>query len=219
MTAEQAHGFSFEKWVRDNFFDEFDASYTQLWDVPKEENTAAKCLLPSSMNNLPISIKSVKQGSVIDLGDARKQRDITYPFLFVVGFWRQTSPTEKTFTNIEVAKIEPHMWKKAWGHITPQHIEELDALVKIRSITPQEARAQAKEWKANHPEVSNNGISLNPKIDSKKQRRLQCSLKLDTFYAMCLPSSPTLFGKSFTMNPVLSSARFQTEEPTIESSS
>ena len=41
MSEVQRHGFDFENWVKETFFAEFEASYTNKWDVPKEGNVDA----------------------------------------------------------------------------------------------------------------------------------------------------------------------------------
>lgn len=74
MVEVQAHGFSFEKWVRDHFFSGYIGNYMQKWDVPAEQN--ASDAVPAAFRNLPVSIKTAKIGSPIGLGDVLRQRQI-----------------------------------------------------------------------------------------------------------------------------------------------
>ena len=67
MVEVQAHGFSFEKWVRDHFFSGYLGTYMQKWDVPPDRNNHAS--VPAQFHNLPVSIKTAKLGSPIGLGD------------------------------------------------------------------------------------------------------------------------------------------------------
>ena len=74
MVEVQAHGFTFEKWVRDTFFDGYSGSYMQKWDIPPDANTHAS--VPTAFRSIPVSIKTAKLGSPIGLGDVlREPRD------------------------------------------------------------------------------------------------------------------------------------------------
>jgi hypothetical protein len=71
-------------------------------------------------------------------------------------------------------------------------------------------RTKAKAWK-NRPTMATSAIVINPKIDSKTQRRIQCSLPCKTFWTAVgrepLPQeNPELWGHVFP-NPIKSSAR------------
>jgi hypothetical protein len=71
-------------------------------------------------------------------------------------------------------------------------------------------RAKAQEWKTK-PAVHTSTLVINPKIDSKTQRRIQCSLPYATFWNFAgrkhLPQdNPELWGHIFP-NPIKSSAR------------
>ena len=75
----------------------------------------------------------------------------------------------------------------------------------------EQGRAKAKEWKRVTPQVRTSRIVVNPKIDSKSQRRIQCSLPFSAFWQQTgrEPQKldyPDLFGFRFP-NPVRSSAR------------
>jgi len=74
MIEVQSHGFQFEKWVKDSFFGDYAGEYTQKWDVPAERNTSDA--VPAGFRGLPVSIKTVRYGSPIALGDAMRQREI-----------------------------------------------------------------------------------------------------------------------------------------------
>ena len=69
-----------------------------------------------------------------------------------------------------------------WGPVTLEHIKELDAIVRDKNLTFTEARRQAKAWLDNHADLlAKSEFSLNPKIDSKGQRRVQCSMSIAKF--------------------------------------
>jgi len=208
MIEVQSHGFAFEQWVRDALFGGYSGRYSQDWDVPAEITQGAN--LPPDVRGLPVSIKTAKIGSPIALGDALRQRAISRPFLMIVGFWRQHSAEQKWFEEIGWARFSVSSWQTLWGELTLEELGELDA--KIKSFGPdkhKEARQFAKNWKAAHQKLSH--IVINPKIDSRNQRRIQCSLPFKIFWEHAgrnpeRHDRPLLFGLPFN-NPVMSSPR------------
>lgn len=203
----QAHGVSFEKWVRDTFFNGYTGDYTQKWDIAAEANRSP--LIPHQ--GLPVSVKIVNYGSPIGLGDVLRQRHINEPFLMIVGFWEQKTKTEKWIVEMECLRIEPGQWNALWGDLSPARLEEIDALVKDTSKPYHQVRAEAQAWKDKVLPGLNSRIVINPKIGSTTQRRVQCSLPFDLFWELAgrepkVSDHPKLFGKAFP-NPISSSPR------------
>lgn len=208
MVEVQAHGFSFEKWVRDHFFAGYIGNYMQKWDVPLEQNSSDA--VPSAFRNVPVSIKTAKTGSPIGLGDILRQRQIDERFVMIAGFWKQQTPTEKWIVEIGCAVFEIASWQGLWGGLTLAEIQEIDRMVKNQSEHYSIVRTKARTWKK-RSSVATCTIVINPKIDSKTQRRIQCSLPYKTFWATVdrEPSpqkEPELWGQVFP-NPIKSSAR------------
>ncbi len=191
----QSHGLVFERWVCDTFFDGYrPPRYTQKWDIPAEANTRH--------GGLPVNPKAVKHGSPVGLGDALQQFDINEPFTLVLGFWRQEGGA-KRFVNITAVTVTPEQWRKLWGPVTRADLEKLDAVIKDRSLDYREARRRAQAMKS-APPFTQSLIVLNPKIDSKTQRRLQCSLRFKDIFAHLAPEAdpgvqpePMLWGVPF----------------------
>ncbi len=191
----QHHGVVFEKWVRDTFFEGYVPSgYTQKWDVPAAAN--------KSHGGIPANPKAAKYGGPVDLGDALRQFDINEPFLLIIGYWEQT-PVGRRMVHIVPIRVEPATWRKLWGGITRADLEKLDAVIKDRSLSPEEARRQAQAIKR-QPPFTGAVITLNPKIDSKVQRRLQCSLSFSDVFKIVAPGTdpaaqenPGLWGVAF----------------------
>ena len=176
----QQHGLVFEAWVRDTFFDGYrPASYTQKWDIPAAQN--------KTHGGVPVNPKAAKYGTPVDLGDALRQFRIDEPFILVVGFWRQEGD-EKRFVNIVAPRLEPDAWKKLWGPVTLADLRQLDAVIKDKSLTPEQARRAAQKIK-NAPPFTQSIIVVNPKIDAKSQRRLQCSLRFDDVFKHLAPDA------------------------------
>ncbi len=192
----QSHGLVFERWVSDTFFDGYRPSrYTQKWDIPAEANTRH--------GGLPVNPKAMKYGTPVGLGDALQQFDIAEPFILVLGYWRQEG-AEKRFVNLTAITVTPEQWRKLWGPVTRADLEKLDAVIKDRSLNYREARRQAQALKRRAP-YNQSLIVLNPKIDSKTQRRLQCSLRFKDIFTHLAPnadagmqSEPALWGVVFT---------------------
>lgn len=209
MVEVQAHGFSFEKWVRDGFFDGYAGNYMQKWDVPPEANTGGG--VPASLRNLPVSIKTAKFGSPVGLGDALRQRQIDSAFLMIAGFWRQRTATEKWFEEIGMVHFTPETWSTLWGRLSPAQLREIDRTVKDQALPYAVARQRAREWKRNTPAVASSCFVINPKIDSKVQRRIQCSLPFAEFWRQVgrnpqCRDAPDLWDSPFP-NPIRSSSR------------
>ncbi len=191
----QRHGLVFEQWVRDTFFGGYaPGSYTQKWDIPAAANTAH--------GGVPANPKAIKHGTPVDLGDALRQFDIDEPFMLILGFWRQEGD-RKRIVNIVAPVITPEQWRRLWGPVTRADLERLDAVIKDRSLDYREARRRAQEMK-NAPPFNQAVIVLNPKIDSKTQRRLQCSLRFSDVFKHLAPGAdsrpqaqPALFGTPY----------------------
>ncbi len=177
---EQGHGLDFEDWVAAAFFEPFDAGPpTRPWDIPAAANTRH--------GNIPANPKFTKYRSPVGMGDALRQFDVNEPFLLIVGFWEQTGPREKTVVNLQAVRVEPAVWRALWGEITRADLEELESIIKDRSLGIDEARAKAKEFKA-RPPFTGAAITVNPKIDGS-QRRLQCSLPFRAFFERLAPQA------------------------------
>ncbi|MDF1810944.1 MAG: hypothetical protein P1V20_01980 [Verrucomicrobiales bacterium] len=203
----QAHGVSFEKWIRDTFFDGYEGTYTQKWDVSAEANQSEL----SPEKGIPISIKMVKYGSPIGLGDILRQRSLDHEFLMIVGFWQQKSATEKWIVEVECLHIQPSAWNDLWGGLSADKLEILDELVKDMDVDYKTVRTQAQDWKKKVLPELNCKIVVNPKIGSTSQRRVQCSMPFKVFWALAgrepePGDKAELFGKRFP-NPIYSKPR------------
>lgn len=214
MPEVQSHGFDFENWLKTTFFQKFEISYSHKWDIPKEYNNLEK--VPESFRHLPVSIKTCKNNSPISLGDALRQFQIDENFLLIVGFWEQ-SGIYKNFVSVEAVKITPSEWRNLFDPLSLEDLQTLDSVIKNKTIHYSEVRKTAKDIKASFLPAK---IVLNPKIDSKTQRRLQCSLPFKTFWQDFAKKEPyrniacSLFGEKVP-NPFVSGQR--TFKPKLKS--
>lgn len=180
MPEVQRHGFTFEEWVRKQFFGGYQAaSYTGHWDVPAERN--------EKFGNVAVSIKTAKFGSPVGFGDALRQFSIREDFLLIVGYWKQEG-RNKRIVNAIATPITTHTWASLWSPITLNDLRELDAAIKDRTIGYHEARRRAQAIKT-APPFASAAITLNPKIDSKTQRRLQCSIGFALMFDRVVPNA------------------------------
>lgn len=176
MSEVQLHGFDFENWIKKTFFAEFSVSYSNKWDVPAEFNRLG--IVPEAFRNLPVSMKTCKNRSPIAFGDALRQIEIDEDFLLIVGFWEQ-SGGDKNFVAVEAVKITAQSWRNLFQPLTEAELKLFDSTIKNKELHYAEVRKMAKEIKQSFAPTK---IILNPKIDSKMQRRLQCSLPFNVFW-------------------------------------
>jgi hypothetical protein len=101
----------------------------------------------------------------------------------VVGVWKQISKTQKKYSAIYEIEFDPKTYKNVWGNMTADILEPFVEYVK--SIEPgKEAQiANQKIWKEKrksiYDKVEGCVMKIDAKIDSKNQRRVQCSVTID----------------------------------------
>jgi hypothetical protein len=178
----QNHGVLFEDSViraitglsKDEYQNKLENAYTASMDVVKGIESEAD-----------YSIKVSKDGKSIGCGDLlrfmRHSRD--GEFTMVVGAWRQISPTVKRYNTIYEFNITPADYTKLWAGITEEVIQPF--VDYVRSIEPGKSAqlANRKLWKERRQAIYDahgRGLcAIDAKIDSKNQRRVQCSIKID----------------------------------------
>lgn len=191
----QSHGLLFEKWLRDTFFGGYTPKgYTQKWDIPAQFNP--------NHGRIPVNPKATKYGAPVDFGDALRQLEIVEKeerFLVIVGFWEQTTKSEKRWVNVQAVDVAPSTWARLWAPIQRSDLDALVAVIKDKSLSLDEARKRAKAIKS-QPPFAEAIMQVNPKIDGS-QRRLQCSLRFDDFFKHLAPGAdpakqeqPSVFG-------------------------
>ncbi|BCB96829.1 hypothetical protein JZK55_17510 [Dissulfurispira thermophila] len=180
----QRHGFGFEDWLKRTFLD---IHYTSEWDIPQELNP--------NRSGGPISIKTAKWKGAIYFGDALRRFRINSDFTLIVGFWEPIGK-KKRIVKIVEQFVSLDEWQRLWAPFTENDLTKLDSLIKDRSMSPDQTRQRIKKEllrlkNANHWGI----ITLNPKIDSKTQRRLQCSLSFSNFFKELLRVDPAFVSK------------------------
>lgn len=215
MSEVQLHGFDFENWIKKTFFADFTVSYSNKWDVPAEFNRLE--VVPEAFRHLPVSIKTCKNGCPIGFGDALRQFKVEEDFLLIVGFWEQ-SGGDKNFVAVEAVKVTAQSWRNLFLPLTEAELKLLDSTIKNKETHYVEVRKAAKEIKQSFAPTR---IILNPKINSKTQRRLQCSLPFGVFWSDFAKKEPyrnvesSLFGERVP-NPFVSGARVFKSKPKLD---
>jgi hypothetical protein len=151
--------------------------YTHKWDLPAELN-------PDSSGG-PISIKTAKWNSGIGFGDARRQFQIDQKFTLLVGFWEQGGSQKRVVKVVSVV-VMPDLWASLWKPVKFADLQKLDEQIKDRNLHYKAARRIANTT-VNMPPFTDSVFRANRKIDSKGQRRLQCSLTQKNFFDYLAP--------------------------------
>lgn len=158
-TERQAHGFRFETAVINELNLTVYGDYTSTWDALDKET--------------PISIKCISSTGNIDCGSVvRMFEHFNNPgWEMIVGRHQN-----KILTSVHRYLFDKEVCDKLTGDLTLEEVRDLDSCIKtFGEGHHEEAREVAKEWKAENK--SRMGLlTIQPKIDSKRQRRVQCGI-------------------------------------------
>ena len=167
----QKHGFIFENDIRKNVFQlEEHPNNTDIHDINCEQN--------KFNNSENISIKSTSSSN-IDCGDIL--RFFNYDFsktntIILVQYIQQGNL--KVIKNIYEINYTKEMHKELFGSISRTELENY--IKQIKSIAPGKCdkviRKDYIEKKKQLQSEYNMRINISPKVDSKSQRRVQCSI-------------------------------------------
>jgi hypothetical protein len=170
----QKHGFVWEKDILCNIYgatkEELkEIKYTNRIDLPAHLNRLDKC---------NISVKTTKDENTVCMADCLRVFDAVSsgtPKHMVVVHYEQIQNIKKIINITEVDLTDTR--DLLFGTLTRSQIEELDKLVKSvpkgRAPNPQEKNEI--DSLRDYLRGLSGAILLNVKIDSKNQRRLQCS--------------------------------------------
>jgi hypothetical protein len=178
MSTSQFHGKVFEREVIRTCFgvDPDSISPDEVFDIPL--GIACTQLTPLSH---PVSIKTFKRVNIC-LSDARRIWAWQGSLMLVLGLYVQAGGVKRVVAVHElVLSMNNQTRTLLFGSVSLAEVKAFHdsmALSNFPRGTHSAARALAQATKASM--ASRLGcIQLNPKIDSKTQRRLQCSARLD----------------------------------------
>ena len=138
---------------------------------------------------LSISDYSIKttNGNKIDCGDVLRRRQET-DYILVVGVYEQVGDN-KVFHTEYTFYIKPEHEQKLWGRMNYNQLAEYDDYIKnipAGKKAQQETKTERTVLK-NCIEDKNALVKIHPKVDSKKQRRVQCSVKIKELIKADIP--------------------------------
>lgn len=192
MSTNQLHGKTFEREVITTCFgvsEELADSFpnTALFDIPFGVVTCQH----SSGNPVSIktaAIKAAKRAATVCLADARRVWSWDRPVVLVVGLYAQVG-MDKVFHTIYEFQFELDAAQRTKLYGSVSLLEVSDFHNGLKTFGPgAEAGKLGQKWarETKKPLKRRLGvIQLNQKIDSKRQRRLQCSAKLIDLEQAC----------------------------------
>ena len=142
---------------------------------------------------LSVSDYSIKTtgGNVVDCGDILRRRQ-EEKYNLVVAVWEQVGMT-KVFHTEYTFYISPSDTQKLWGRMNYNLLA--DYVNYIKNIpagkTAQQETKKERTLLANCVGDKNALFRIHPKVDSKKQRRVQCSLKIKQLIKAGIPHKVT----------------------------
>ena len=175
---EQNHGVVFESRIilahtgvtKDEYQSKLKSAYTASMDIQK-----------GILSDKNYSVKACKEAKKIYCGDALRFyahcRDDD--FTIIMGAWKQTSKTMKTFYQIIEVDISKDKFSELWSDVEESALENFVNYVKSIPSGKQGQLDNKSKWKKLRDELykDNQGlIRIDAKIDSKSQRRVQCSI-------------------------------------------
>lgn len=195
MPASQSHGFVWEEEViRAYGLDPSSLKgYTRAHDIPADRNTHAP--------GVNVSIKTAG-GKSVDMGDVLRIWNETapgaQPLQLIVLFYTQGGVTQddttKTLRGISTVDLTGRQ-ADLFGYVSK---EELEAYVaSVKAIPPGELTAEAREvyrGAASKLNAKMGYLHVRPKVDSKNQRRVQCSFPNFPAFLPSMDESCTING-------------------------
>jgi hypothetical protein len=186
----QSHGNQFEDLI---LFEITGLTKEQYQPLLKGGYTAPMDIERGIHSDHNYSIKTSKNGKTIGCGDILRFRThcSSTEFKLLVGAWRQSSVSTKTYTGIYEFNISPSVENLLWGNLTTEAMMPFVSYVKAIPPGKQAQTVHKQEWKSRRDQLLdkyNSGIiNINAKIDSGNQRRIQCSLKTDDLIRVGVP--------------------------------
>jgi len=169
----QKHGFTWENEIKNKVYGlPIEKNNTETHDIQRTKN---------KVEDANVSIKTTVSGTVC-CGDVLRFYDYNFNetnTIIIINYKQEG--TEKVIKEIIEVEYTKEMHEHLFGMLTRKDLEEFRKSVKSVPYFHPEINRYRKEIQKKKKEVTkntNSKIVLNPKIDSKDQRRVQCSFKL-----------------------------------------
>ena len=171
----QAHGNYFEDikireltgFSKDEYDSMKDNGYTSSMDIVK-----------GLYSDRDVSVKTAK-GRKVDCGDILRRRSET-EYDIIIGVWDQVGD-KKIFHTEYTFHIKPEHETLLWGKMSYEKLREFNDYIKSipEGRTAQQDTKVERQLLKTITEDANAQMKIHPKVDSKKQRRVQCSFNID----------------------------------------
>ena len=171
----QAHGNYFEDikireltgFSKDEYDSMKDNGYTSSMDIVKGLHS-----------DRDVSVKTAK-GRKVDCGDILRRRSET-EYDIIIGVWDQVG-NKKIFHTEYTFHIKPEHETLLWGKMSYEKLREFNDYIKSipEGRTAQQNTKVERQLLKTITEDANAQMKIHPKVDSKKQRRVQCSFNID----------------------------------------
>ena len=171
----QAHGNYFEDlkireltgFSKDEYDSMKDNGYTSSMDIVKGLHS-----------DKDVSIKTAK-GRKVDCGDILRRRSET-EYDIIIGVWDQVGD-RKIFHTEYTFHIKPEHETLLWGRMSYEKLREFNEYIKSipEGRTAQQETKVERQVLKTITEDADAQMKIHPKVDSKKQRRVQCSVNID----------------------------------------
>ena len=171
----QAHGNYFEDikireltgFSKDEYDSMKDNGYTSSMDIVKGLHS-----------DRDVSVKTEK-GRKVDCGDILRRRSET-EYDIIIGVWDQVGD-KKIFHTEYTFHIKPKHETLLWGKMSYEKLREFNDYIKSipEGRTAQQDTKVERQLLKTITEDANAQMKIHPKVDSKKQRRVQCSFNID----------------------------------------
>ncbi len=188
MAASQQHGLMFEAAIFQEVARRLGPAGSPPPGMPSDPT--ARFDLPAwrdpTCAGLPTSIKVTRRGKGkirVDMADARRTvalADVPM-WRLLLGIFDQIG-NQKVVSEIREYLIPGELWAEVTGDVPPNMVSRFHEAIK--EGTHEEARKKAAEWKGKMNEIYPSALKWAAKIDSKSQRRLQCTLPLAELEAL-----------------------------------
>jgi len=175
MSEVQAHGNAYE-----------DLKIRELTGLSKNEYdnlkpngyTSSFDLVEGIIVSYNASIKSTGKKTVECADILKRMEEVEYRL--IVGCYKQQGSNKVFHTEYEFF-VTPEDYPKLWGSMTYENVKPFVDYVKSIPHGREAQKNTLKERKILQEQIQckNSLMRINPKVDSKKQRRVQCSFKLD----------------------------------------
>ena len=125
-----------------------------------------------------VSIKTAK-GRKVDCGDILRRRSET-EYDIIIGVWDQVGD-RKIFHTEYTFHIKPEHETLLWGRMSYEKLREFNEYIKSipEGRTAQQETKVERQVLKTITEDADAQMKIHPKVDSKKQRRVQCSFNID----------------------------------------